>query len=83
MTWEIVAGLFVLIGGIVSIVTPIVKLTKSITELTVKVDDFSHQIEQQSVRSKEAHKRLWVHNEEQDDKLQEHEIRISNLESKE
>lgn len=83
MTWEIVAGLFVLIGGIVSIVTPIVKLTKSITELTVKVDDFSHQIEQQSVRSKEAHKRLWVHNEEQDDKLQEHEIRISNLENKE
>jgi len=83
MTWEILAGLFVLIGGIVSIVTPIVKLTKSIMELTVKVDDFSHQIEQQSVRSKEAHKRLWVHNEEQDDKLQEHEIRISNLENKE
>jgi hypothetical protein len=83
MTWEIVAGLFVLIGGIVSIVTPIVKLTKSITELTVKVDDFARQIEQQSVRSKEAHKRLWEHNEEQDDKLQEHEIRISNLESKE
>ena len=72
-----------LIGGIISIVTPIVKLTKSITELTVKVDDFSHQIEQQSVRSKEAHKRLWEHNEEQDDKLQEHEIRISNLENKE
>ena len=83
MTWEIVAGLFVLIGGIGSIVTPIVKLTKSITELTVKVDDFARQIEQQSVRSKEAHKRLWEHNEEQDDKLQEHEIRISNLESKE
>ncbi|MBS7221445.1 MAG: hypothetical protein KH033_08880 [Clostridiales bacterium] len=83
MTWEIVAGLFVLIGGIVSIVTPIVKLTKSITELTVKVDDFARQIEQQSVRSKEAHKRLWEHNEEQDDKLQEHEIRISNLENKE
>ena len=72
-----------LIGGIVSIVTPIVKLTKSITELTVKVDDFARQIEQQSVRSKEAHKRLWEHNEEQDDKLQEHEIRISNLENKE
>ena len=83
MTWEIVAGLFVLIGGIVSIVTPIVKLTKSITELTVKVDDFARQIEQQSVRSKEAHKRLWEHNEEQDDKLREHEIRISNLENKE
>lgn len=83
MTWEIVAGLFVLIGGIISIVTPIVKLTKSITELTVKVDEFAHQMEQQSVRSKEAHKRLWVHNEEQDDKLQEHEIRISNLENKE
>ena len=83
MTWEIVAGRFVLIGGIVSIVTPIVKLTKSITELTVKVDDFARQIEQQSVRSKEAHKRLWEHNEEQDDKLQEHEIRISNLENKE
>ena len=83
MTWEIVAGLFVLIGGIVSIVMPIVKLTKSITELTVKVDDFARQIEQQSVRSKETHKRLWEHNEEQDDKLQEHEIRISNLENKE
>ena len=83
MTLEIVAGLFVLIGGIVSIDTPIVKLTKSITELTVKVDDFARQIEQQSVRSKEAHKRLWEHNEEQDDKLQEHEIRISNLENKE
>ena len=83
MTWEIVAGLFVLIGGIDSIVTPIVKLTKSITELTVKVDDFAHQIEQQSVRSKEAHKRLWEHNEEQDEKIQNHELRISSLENKE
>ena len=83
MTWEIVAGLFVLIGGIVSIVTPIVKLTKSITELTVKVDDFAHQIEQQSVRSKEAHKRLWEHNEDQDEKIQNHELRISSLENKE
>ena len=83
MTWEIVAGLFVLIGGIISIVTPIVKLTKSITELTVKVDGFARQIEQQSVKSKESHERLWIHNEEQDEKLQEHEIRISNLENKE
>lgn len=36
----------------------------------------------QKSNSHEAHKRLWEHNDEQDEKLLNHETRINNLERK-
>ncbi len=83
MTWEIALGIFALVGGIATIVKPMIDLTKSISALTVIVDEFRHDLDEQRTRSKNAHERLWKHNEEQDEKIQDHELRIHSLEIKE
>lgn len=83
MTWEIALGIFALAGGIATIVKPIIDLTKAISVLTVQLDDVSSKLSEHQKSSKDAHKRLWNKNEEQDEILQDHETRIHDLEKKE
>lgn len=80
MTWEIILGIITFFGFIVSVVTPITKLTKIMTELSVSVENLKKSIDQISISNTEAHRRIWEHNEDQDQKIEDHEKRITRIE---
>ncbi len=81
MTEWAVFGVLVAVAGFLAVVVPpIVNLTKSITRLTVVVDKLSGDLEDQKKRSVESHDKLWRHNNEQDERINDHETRIRLLE---
>lgn len=80
MTWEIVLGIIALFGFIVSVVTPILKLTRVMTELNISVASLKESINQINEKNSESHKRIWEHNEHQDQKIDDHERRIGKIE---
>ena len=72
-----VLGVIITVGGLLAtVITPIINLTKSITKLTVVVENLSKDMESQRTSTK----RLWAHNDEQDEKLCDHETRLQLLE---
>ncbi len=80
MTWEIVAGIIALFGFLVSVITPLTKLTKIMTELTVSVEGLKEAVSQMGEKNTESHRRIWEHNTEQDETLDNHEKRITKIE---
>lgn len=80
MTWEIIIGIITLFGFLVSVVTPIAKLTKIMTELTDSVQSLKEAINEIGTKNTESHRRIWEHNTEQDQTLENHEKRITKLE---
>lgn len=78
--WGVVTVLIALVGLTAALTKPIVSLTQSITKLTVVVDKIVADQTEQVAHAKESHARLWDHNEEQDNKISDHEIRITKLE---
>ena len=80
MTWEIVVGIIALFGFLVSVITPLTKLTRIMTELTISVEGLKEAIKQMGDKNTESHKRIWEHNTEQDELLENHEKRITKIE---
>lgn len=81
--WEVVGVIIALVGLIGVIVKAIVPLTKTITELTVVVKELRKDMDDQRTSAHNSHKKLWDHNKEQDDMLNDHEKRIYALEEHE
>lgn len=79
MTWEIVVGIIALFGFLVSVIT-LTKLTRIMTELTISVEGLKEAIKQMSDKNTESHRRIWEHNTEQDELLENHEKRITKIE---
>lgn len=82
MEWTTVTVIIALVGLGAAVIKPIVSLTQSITKLTVVVERLERELDEQSEHSRESHKRLWDHNEEQDNRLDDHERRIHDMEYK-
>ena len=82
MEWTTVTVIIALVGLGAAVIKPIVSLTQSITKLTVVVERLERELDEQSEHSRERHKRLWDHNEEQDNRLDDHERRIHDMEHK-
>ena len=80
MEWTTVTVIIALVGLGAAVIKPIVSLTQSITRLTVVVERLERELDDQSEHSRESHKRLWDHNEEQDNRLDDHERRIYDIE---
>ena len=80
--WTVVGVVIALIGFAASIVGPVVKLNTSITKLTVTMDTLASRLIKIESDNHDSHKRLWQHNDEQDDKLADHEHRIKVMEGK-
>ena len=91
MEWEIIiACLAAIVGLFMTVGKPIIVLNQTITKLNVtlqgierRVDDHDKKLEKQAAHARESHQRIWDHNREQDDKIQDHETRIYHLEHKE
>lgn len=69
-----VAGLFITVGS------PILKLNTTLTMQSALLSSLDEKLDELSDDKKEAHKRLWAHNEKQDKRLDDHEKRIISLE---
>lgn len=80
--WGVVGVLVVLVGLGAAILKPLISLNSSITKLTVAVENLQKDMEGMTSKSAETHRRIWEHNEEQDRKLEDHEIRIQKVEEK-
>ena len=80
MEWTTITVIISLVGLGAAVIKPIVSLTQSITKLTVVVERLERELDEQNEHSRESHKRLWDHNEEQDNRLDDHERRIHDME---
>lgn len=87
MEWTTVTVIIAIVGLIATVTTPMIKLNSNITRLTVILDNINAELEEQKkalsaqkAESRESHRRLWAHNDEQDNTLNDHETRIRVLE---
>lgn len=78
--WEVVGVIVALLGLIAAIAGPLIKLNTSITTLTVTLKGLNEDINDLTVKNTKSHQRLWDHNEEQDKKLNDHEMRLTIVE---
>lgn len=80
--WDIVKDIVVLAGLIMTVTRPLFKLNTSITQLKALLDSVVKQVQDNDRSNSASHKRLWEHNEEQDETLQRHEQRLHDLDGK-
>lgn len=80
--WDIVKDIVVLAGLIMTVTTPLLKLNTSITQLKTLLDSVAKNVQENDKSNSASHKRLWEHNEEQDETLQRHEQRLHDLDGK-
>nr|DAO25844.1 MAG TPA: hypothetical protein [Caudoviricetes sp.] len=80
--WDIVKDTVVLVGLIITVTTPLLKLNTSITQLKSLLDSVVKQVQDNDRSNSNSHKRLWEHNEEQDEILHNHEMRLHDLDGK-
>ena len=79
--WGVFGVIVTLIGFAAAIIKPIVTLNTSITTLRNAIDALGKELEKQNEENRDSHDRLWRHNDKQDDMLNDHEKRITILES--
>lgn len=77
----VVAALVVLVGLGAAIATPLIKNVKVMTELNASIVNLTEKFKSFEVNNHDDHKRIWEHNDKQDETLQEHGERILLLES--
>ena len=82
MTWEIFLGIVALVGFMITIISPLMKLSKTMTELNVNMQNLNQAMNTLTSNNTESHRRIWEHNEEQDSKIENHEKRITKIETK-
>jgi len=78
--WTVVTVIVVIVGLIVSVATPLVKSTKAMTELTVNLKVLNEHLTTLEAQNRTEHKYLLDHLDAHDDKIAEHETRISVME---
>ena len=82
MTWEIFLGIVALVGFMITAISPLMKLSKTMTELNVNMQNLNQAMNTLTSNNTESHRRIWEHNEEQDSKIENHEKRITKIETK-
>lgn len=82
MTWEIFLGIGALLSFIIAVTGPMMKLNTSITKLNDSVDVLKTAIERIEDDNEKNRKKIWEHNDSQDDKIENHEQRITKIETK-
>lgn len=80
--WVIFKDIVVIVGLIITVTTPLLKLNTSITQLKALLDSVANQVQENDKSNSANHKRLWEHNTEQDEILQNHEMRLHDLDGK-
>lgn len=82
MTWEIFLGIAALFSFIVTAIKTILPLTNAVAILTEQVGKLEKTMKEVEEDKREAHRRIWNHNDEQDKRLNNHEQRLHDLDGK-
>lgn len=84
-TNEMIGLIMVALGSIIgtgaAIATPLMKNVKAMTELNSSIKNLTEKFNRFEVNNHDDHKRIWQHNDKQDETIQEHGERILLLES--
>lgn len=84
--WTVVTVISALIALFFAIYNPVSKSTKentkAMTELTMNIKNLTDKFATFETNNHESHKRIWEHNEEQDDLLKNHEKRLTIMEER-
>lgn len=80
--WNIIEVIVVLVGLFLTVGTPVLKLNTTITKINTTLVALQQTHTQDEEKNQAAHKRLWKHNEEQDDIIAAHELRLHDLDGK-
>lgn len=84
--WTVVGVLIALVGLYFAVHTPSERNTKentkAMTELNMTMKNVCKELADYKVSTKETIKRIWAHNDEQDEILQDHETRLQLIEIK-
>ncbi|MBR2894989.1 MAG: hypothetical protein IKC03_04950 [Oscillospiraceae bacterium] len=78
--WMVFGVILTVAGFLATVIAPVVSLTRVITRLSVVVDKLGTDMEEMRKTNAESKRKLWQHNEEQDEKLCDLGIRVSVLE---
>lgn len=78
--YEIAVVVVGLLTTAIAIGAPVIKLNTTITRLIVKLDGLGNDMAKFEVHNHESHRRIWEHNDEQDEKLADHETRLQVIE---
>lgn len=74
--------LVTLAGFLIVFSNNISKFSNAVTRLNTTVENLQEMMKELKEDNSSGHRRMWKHNEEQDEKINDHEIRINNLENK-
>ena len=77
----VIAALGTIAGTGGAIAAPLIKNVKAMTELNASIKNLTEKFKSFEVNNHDDHKRIWQHNDKQDETLQEHGERILLLES--
>lgn len=80
--WTVVTVIVALVGLFFTIGKPIINLNTNITVLNESIKNIKAQSDKQERDNTEAHRRIWKHNDEQDEQLRAHELRLHDLDGK-
>lgn len=78
----VVTALGAIVGIAIAIGTPIMKAVKVMAELNQSVKTLTEKFKNFEINNHDDHKRIWQHNDKQDELIQEHSERILLLEDK-
>lgn len=82
MEWTVVNVVVVLVGLFATVGAPIIKLITSLTKLTGEVTHLRESMSDAAKENNASHKKICAHLDDQGEKLQDHETRITVLERK-
>lgn len=78
--WTVVGVIVVLLGLLGTVTAPMIKLNTTLTKLNDKFETLDIKLTDVTESNHDSHKRLWEHEEAQDNTLHNHETRIQILE---
>lgn len=78
--WGVFGVIVALVGFVVAVGTPVIKLNTTITKLIERLNNFGDGLEELTAKNTKSHERIWKHNDDQDEKINDHETRIRVLE---
>jgi len=80
--WDVVSVLVVVIGLFFTVGRPIISLNTNIATLNASLKAEKERLAEFEKNSEREHGELWAHNDEQDKVLEEHKMRLHDLDGK-
>ena len=81
--WGVVSVILVLISLLVTVSAPVIYIVRSFTKINAVLDNMLATMTTDRTMNQQSHDKLWAHNAEQDEMLNDHEARIRIMEKTE